>query len=274
MNDFTTAAPADDTDVSDLVLNEALINEYWNSESDGGLSKAEADMPEPADEWNEEELKNSAPKAEDKADQSYKLKHLGEEFEVSRDEIIALAQKGKDYDRIRKRADELAETAAKNSGYIRFLDELAKTAGQSVDEFVSKTRTALQPEGTIQNSPQNLGGFNQDSSAASAVNRIASAEAAAEKQMDSDRKSREVREFLTEYSHIEPGSIPREVWDSVASGKSLLSAYQGYENKTLKTRMEAEQKNSVNKARSIGSLFSAGTMRSRGEIEDDWYKNE
>lgn len=52
---------------------------------------------------------DDAPKSappETRDGETFKLKHLGEELEVTRDEVITLAQKGRDYDRIRQRLDE------------------------------------------------------------------------------------------------------------------------------------------------------------------------
>ena len=93
-------------------------------------------------------------------------------------------------------------------------------------------------------------------------------------QRQSERRTREVSEFMSEYGSVDPRAIPKEVWESVSAGKTLLGAYQSYENKSLKARLEAERKNRENARRTAGSRKSVGGTRARGAIEDDWYKDD
>ncbi len=88
------------------------------------------------------------------------------------------------------------------------------------------------------------------------------------------RRQSEIREFLAEYGDgINPNTIPREVWQSVAGGKTLLAAYQTWELNKLRADNKAAQKSNENKARSAGSRFSLGNVKPRDAIADDWYDN-
>jgi hypothetical protein len=88
------------------------------------------------------------------------------------------------------------------------------------------------------------------------------------------RAESRVAEFLSEYGAIDPRTIPKQVWEDVRAGKTLLAAYQSYENKNLKALIEAERKNLENARKTAGSRQSAGDTRAQGEIEHDWYKDD
>jgi len=86
------------------------------------------------------------------------------------------------------------------------------------------------------------------------------------------KRQAEIREFLAEYgTEVDPQTIPAEVWQSVADGRTLLAAYQAWELKRLRLESRAEQKNSENKTRSAGSRLSLETMKPRDAITEDWY---
>ena len=157
------------------------------------------ETPSPQDtDWGDDGTPDDAPQT---TEDGYTLKHLGQEYTVTRDEVVALAQKGMDYDRIRQRADALM-------------------LGQS------------------------------------------------ETGEHSERRDRELLEFISVYRGVAPEDIPQEVWREVKEGKPLLLAYQSYENKELRARLAAD----LNRQRSTGSRATLGAPRERGEMESDWYE--
>jgi hypothetical protein len=168
------------------------------------------------------------------AEERYKLKYLGQELDVSREELITLAQKGKDYDRIRDRADMLMDTIRKMG---------VEAAGAD--------------SGGAERFPEDP----EDEGSGEATGYVL-------------RREYDISEFCEEYRDVDPREIPQEVWANVSAGMSLLNAYQGYENRRLKAEIAAERKQSENRARTTGSRQSAGSIASRGDIEDDWYRND
>ena len=82
-----------------------------------------------------------------------------------------------------------------------------------------------------------------------------------------ERRTADFREFLRLYRDVEVTSIPKEVWDSVARGETLVNSYMRYENARLKDRLETERRNGENRVKSTGSQRSSGTERL-----DDWDK--
>ncbi|MCL2409441.1 MAG: hypothetical protein FWC96_07485 [Oscillospiraceae bacterium] len=85
------------------------------------------------------------------------------------------------------------------------------------------------------------------------------------------RRDSEILEFISVYRDVTPEDIPPEIWEEVNQGRSLLSAYQGYENRQLKAMIEAGARDQENRQRSTGSRATAGNSRERGEVEGDWY---
>ncbi|MCL2401952.1 MAG: hypothetical protein FWC90_04845 [Oscillospiraceae bacterium] len=85
------------------------------------------------------------------------------------------------------------------------------------------------------------------------------------------RRDSEILEFISVYRDVTPEDIPPEIWEEVNQGRSLLSAYQGYENRQLKALIEAGTRDQENRRRSTGSRATAGNSRERGEVESDWY---
>jgi hypothetical protein len=162
-----------------------------------------------------------------KADQSFKLKYLGRELDVSRDELITLAQKGRDYDRIRSRADTLRDELKKSGDYKSFLDALANRTGQSREDFIDRTRSALSlcGEGAAGGRPAEAGAQPDPEGRPPKTD-------GGDAQKAGARRNREVAEFLSEYGTIDPRTIPKQVWEDVRAGKTLLAAYQSYEKKT------------------------------------------
>ncbi len=237
-------------------VDESLLDSDWNSDNTSESVTNEGDNAH-ASEQEEQSTATNEPKA----DQSFKLKYLGQELDVSRDEMITLAQKGKDYDRIRSRADALSDELQKT--------KLTQKSRQNLDDFIGNTKSSLSSE---------------SKASGQGSERIAGSERTLTQKPPSEplrtdvdareRRSREVAEFMSEYGSVEPRTIPREVWDSVRSGKTLLGAYQSYENKSLKARILAERKNLLNAQKTVGSRKSSGGLRVRGAIEDDWYKED
>ena len=93
--------------------------------------------PELADhsEWGLDDTPDNAPDAPKPAEtERFRLKHLGEEFEVTREEAIALAQKGRDYDRIRERLLNLESIGGANPGVMR-----------EIHDFIAEYGTAVKP---------------------------------------------------------------------------------------------------------------------------------
>ena len=157
---------------------------------------------------------------------------------------------------------------------IEFMSRYARKAGVSLGEYVEQLRieekkAAGMPEEDarraveLDNREERL--RQEEASSAKAAEQTAASLAAAEKQRA------DIEAFAREYPDVKPTEIPREVWDKVRSGESLLGAYTRYENETLKVALAAASKARENAVRSTGSLKSAGSDNAnRDPFDEGW----
>jgi len=120
------------------IIEEATTAEDFDAATDWYGASVCADRRGQGDSWSDEDAPETGDAAEE---ERFTLKHLGQEFDVSRVELITLAQKGKDYDRIRARADALA--AAQNANHSASSadsahDEYCDRRDGEIQEFVSE----------------------------------------------------------------------------------------------------------------------------------------
>ena len=78
-------------------------------------------------------------------------------------------------------------------------------------------------------------------------------------------RQQDIERFLKLYKDVDPGQIPKEVWDDVRNGETLVSAYGRYENRQLaennrklQESINAMKQNEKNKQKSIGSAKTEG----------------
>lgn len=74
----------------------------------------------------------------------------------------------------------------------------------------------------------------------------------------------EMQRFLNTYPEVKAGDIPREVWEQVAKGVPLVSAYAMHENQQLRMQLAAERQDRLNRRRTPGALGS----HSGGELDE------
>ena len=256
----------DDIDLSDLTDDAA------ESAAEG---EAPADQPEEAQAKDEPETQAEGQEAP-QADQ-FELKHLDETRKVGRDEVIALAQKGMDYDRVREKYDNAKESIewyGKNADSVHWLEEIAKEQGMTFEELVDSTRAQIMANKTNQSLAVCRGIVANERKALQLEAQKKAIEAkTAESDKKNDRMQQEVKAFAAEYKDVaeHPDSIPKEVWDAVHKGETLLNAYRAYENKQLRTEIEKLKQEQKNKARSTGSQSTAGKRTQMDDFDAAWY---
>ena len=80
---------------------------------------------------------------------------------------------------------------------------------------------------------------------------------------------RDMEAFLDAYPEVKPEDIPREVFERVRAGESLVSAYAQYEIQQLKAQIAAKTQNEQNAAKAPGSMKSQG-QSGKKTIDDYW----
>ena len=69
-------------------------------------------------------------------------------------------------------------------------------------------------------------------------------------------RAQEMERFLNTYPEVKAADIPRGVWEQVAKGVPLVSAYAMHENQQLKMQLAAERQDKLNRQRTPGALGS------------------
>lgn len=242
-------------------LTDAEFDSMWENDDDNDemfaeqATEEEADQPtQEPDETEETEQTQAEQPSEPDTDQYLELKHFNEVRKVSKDEAKVLAQKGMDYDRIRGKLEEATNNIAKLQKYEDFLNEL-KGSFDSIDDLMNDTRATLIADKE---------GITHDQ----ALERVRSAnqwkeQAAQQAQFDRNAVYEEMRRssltsFLEAFPGVKAKDIPQEVWDDMRVTNNLVASYAKYEAKKLKDENAVLKKNAENKARSTGSMRSAG----------------
>ena len=151
MDENTTVQTGDES------IDASTIAADWNrSDPVQETAPVEADQQTPeAAPVTEGKPQETAPDATDAPDskpadeQTYSLKHLGEEKAVSREEVIKLAQMGLDYDRQKQKntdlaakVDMLTAEVQKHSEYAEVLGQFAKSQEKPAEEIAAEKRQA------------------------------------------------------------------------------------------------------------------------------------
>lgn len=259
-----------DEGVSDAEFDSMWEDDDNNDEmfAETGSEEADQQSEEPAG-TEETQPTEAEQSSEPDSDQFLELKHFDTVKKVNKEEAKVLAQKGMDYDRIRGKLEEASAINAKLQKYEDFLNEL-KGGFNSIDDLMNDTRARLiaDKEGITREQ---------------ALERVKSANQMKEQAQQQARVNRNAvyeeirRQSLTSFIEAFPGvkaaDIPQEVWDDMKTTNNLVASYAKYQAKKLADENAVLKKNAENKARSTGSMKSAGKAQ-RDEIDAMWYEDD
>lgn len=257
-------------------VDDALLDRMWDSEDDfGGVEPEEETEQQPADQQEtpaeqKEEPKADQPKEETPAaaPELFTLKNRDETRQVTREELVAMAQKGWDYDTVRQERDQLRQYREENRQAVEFLEAIARKNGMDIPGYLNEVqKRELMRDGLSEAEAgrelqmrQREAQIQKDRAELEARQQ---AEQSAQKQAEEKegRIRSDIAGFMKAYPDIKPADIPKEVWDSVNKGESLVNAYARHEsaqtraeNERLKAEVAALQQNKSNAQRSPGSL--------------------
>lgn len=187
-------------------------------------------------------------------DDGLTVKYNGKETKVAKDDIPAYVQKGMNYDHVMSELDSM-----RSGNMYKALKRAADKEGMSVEQYakyvldredadaLSEAEAAVRKENP--NLPNNI------------IKELAEARAAKKqhnaKADESSEQEKAWAEALKEYPDVTRDTIPQEVLEAVASGKSPLIAMKNYEISQLKAAQKQraiEDKNLKNKEKSTGSM--------------------
>lgn len=254
------------------------------SEDDG--NQTEEETSEEVAEANEEEQEPSEepeepagqPEAEPTKEQKeepeelFDLKFNKEIRKVSRQEVTELAQKGLNHDRILEQRDHLQQENAEllkfkqdNEAIIGLLDAAAQKSGTDRNTFLQSVRENAYVSQGLSRDAAHERVLREDAEQRLSRTEKADAEKQQAQQEQELARQQDIERFLKLYKDVDPNTIPKEVWDDVRNGETLVSAYGRYENRQLaesnrklQESINALKQNEKNKQKSIGSAKTEG----------------
>ena len=225
-------------------------------EEETNPEQEETMFDEPDDfDWNDEdEVEGEENKPAEEPDDGLTVKYNGKETKVSKEDIPTFVQKGMNYDHVMSELDSM-----RSGNMYKALKRAADKEGMSVEQYakyvldredadaLSEAEAAVRKENP--NLPNNI------------IKELAEARAAKKmhnaKAETSSASEKAWAEALAEYPDMTKDSIPEEVLQAVAGGKTPLIALKNYEISQLKAAQKKnaiEEKNLRNKEKSTGSM--------------------
>ena len=256
-------------------LDEADAADEDEAEAEESEDYDEADQPEA------EESTQEQGEAQTEDTQLFKVKHLGQEIELTMEQMIENAQKGLDYDRIRQDRDTL-----KGSRKLQLLEDLAKDSGyEDVDAFVENFYENLEESRVIERAEQLSAERGIDFETATEIAKMereneklkkTMQEAEKVKAKSADQQKQAVNDFnalFAKFPEIKEqytsfDKLPESFRQKVAQGEQPLLAWNNYllelkdmELKQKEKELEIVKNNQKNKKRSVGSAKGAGQAK-------------
>ena len=282
MDETTTANTFDD----------AELEAAWAEEEDAMVedgAQQQADQPEDAQQQADQpaapetETPPEQSAEEERADQPqlFTLKYRGEQLQVTQDEMVALAQKGRDYDTVRQERDQLLQYRQEADPALELVRGYAKRNGMTVGDYLDYCRRQeLMSQGINEQTANAQIAVEKQQAALKRQN--AEAEAARKRQeaeADQARQRQEAQRkdfaaFLGAYPGVKTTEIPKEVWEKVAQGESLVSAYTMHRNRQLEAELAAERQNRKNQQRTTGSLSDPAGGDKKDDIDRWWNEDD
>lgn len=200
--------------------------------------------------------------------QSFKVKHLHEEKEVSYDEAPTYIQKGMDYDRVKGKYEE-------SKPVLDFVERIAKQNGMDVQTYLRAVEDYERQQEIENMSQQN----NLSPELAEELYLLRQErqqkEVMSRQQQHEESQRKEYIDFISQFPDIKPEEIPSDVWEIKANNPhlSITDAYIRHEYKSLRNKEVAQKTNHVNADTSTGSVTGQGSPNESGYISYEAFES-
>ena len=252
-----------------------VVSDDDGNQTEEETSEETAEEPEETGEQTESQEQPEEEPTQESPEELFDLKFNKEIRKVNRQEVTELAQKGLNHDRILEQRDHLQQENAEllkfkqeNEAIIGLLDAAAQKSGTDRDTFLQSVRENAYVSQGLSRDAAHERVLRED--AEQRLSRTEKLEAERNRSQQSQQEQEQARQqdidrFLKLYKNVDPGTIPKEVWDDVRNGETLVSAYGRYENRQLaesnrklQESINALKQNEKNKQKSIGSAKTEG----------------
>lgn len=227
-----------------------------STEGDAFLNAFTGEGPEDQDTSDQgtEEKADSQDTSDTAEPEKYTIKVNGKEESYTFDELTALAQKGADYDRIK--ADN--ERIRKNTERI---SELARNRGTTVDEIITQAEEGYRAAQFDELYQKYLDdGIDEDAAEMLANKDLELESMRAEDVQPTEEeisRQRDIDLFNQLYPDVKAEDIPESVFEDIATGMTLVEAYQKQLIAEERSKTAAAEQNKKNAAKSMGSARTA-----------------
>lgn len=252
-----------------------VVSDDDGNQTEEETSEETAEEPEETGEQTESQEQPEEEPTQESPEELFDLKFNKEIRKVNRQEVTELAQKGLNHDRILEQRDHLQQENAEllkfkqeNEAIIGLLDAAAQKSGTDRDTFLQSVRENAYVSQGLSRDAAHERVLRED--AEQRLSRSEKLEAERNRSQQSQQEQeqawqQDIDRFLKLYKNVDPGTIPKEVWDDVRNGETLVSAYGRYENRQLaesnrklQESINALKQNEKNKQKSIGSAKTEG----------------
>lgn len=282
MDETTTANTFDDAELEAAWAEEedAMVEDGAH-ETEDQPEDAQQQADQPAAPETETPPEQSAEEQRADQPQLFTLKYRGEQLQVTQDEMVALAQKGRDYDTVRQERDQLLQYRQEADPALELVRGYAKRNGMTVGDYLDYCRRQeLMSQGINEQTAnaqiaveKQQAALQRQNAEAAAARRQQEAEAdQARQRQEAQRK--DFAAFLGAYPGVKTTEIPKEVWEKVAQGDSLVSAYTMHRNRQLEAELAAERQNRKNQQRTTGSLSDPAGGDKKDDIDRWWNEDD
>ena len=257
-------------DLSDIVSEDD--GNQTEEETSEEVAEESETTQEPEDTEPEEQEKPDEKPQEAAQEELFDLKFNKEIRQVNRQQVTELAQKGLNHDRILEQRDHLQQENAEllkfkqdNEAIIGLLDAAAQKSGTDRNTFLQSVRENAYVSQGLSRDAAHERVLREDAEQRLSRTEKADAEKQQAQQGQELARQQDIERFLKLYKDVDPNTIPKEVWDDVRNGETLVSAYGRYENRQLaesnrklQESINALKQNEKNKQKSIGSAKTEG----------------
>lgn len=202
----------------------------------------------------------------------------GQSRHVDRAEVIRLAEVGVSAERqLSSINQEITALGGMETvrDVMNMMLELARDSGQTLEQFSDSTRAAMIARRDKVNMDLAL-----ERAKAERLQKAADNHSQREAQQKAQEQARnqDFMAFMKAYPEVKAQEIPREVWDAVRGGESLIAAYARYEAKGLRAEVDklraqakAAKQNDENRQKAAPGAQSAGSAApTRDAFDEGW----
>lgn len=204
----------------------------------------------------------------------------GENLKMDAAEAAPWIQMGKNYAPVREERDRLRQFRQEAEPAYTLVKDYAEKNGMTVPQYLEALRkNDLMNRGMSEQEAEREISYENRKAALDAQEKVINAhkqqqEAAVQAQRSKqERVQRETADFLNAFPDVKVSELPREVWDEVAKGVPMVTAYTMHENKRLQAELAAERQNNANRQRTPGSL-GGNAAAEMDEIDRLWYEDD